>query len=403
MLQPSLSSEWESTPGNTAILAPPQQELYRYPSDGGPAWAAEAAAALDRLKQFADFPPFIIASPCMLKLVADIWRARNSSAPALITGETGTGKELIARAVHALSPVRGRNFVAQNCAEFIPGLIESELFGHRRGSFTGADRDRKGLIREAEGGTLFLDEIGELNSEMQKVFLRFLQEREVRPVGADNPIKANARIIAATNRDLEAELNAGRFRADLYERFNVLPLPVPPLRERREEIPLLIDHFLDLHRQREHRQGVRLSEEALGLMIRYDWPRNVRQLANEVYRLVLLAHDNDTIGAASLSDAIRTSVKAPSAPAAAIVGGNVVIDLSLPLREAKDRMERLFIVHDHQQHSAIRLVQLHLENWHEHLPGNHFVNEFWRRGIGAERRAARPWGEADRFLFCLRH
>jgi DNA-binding NtrC family response regulator len=297
----------------------------------------------------------------MLELLAVIWRARDSSAPALITGETGTGKELIACAVHALSPVRGRNFVAQNCAEFIPGLIESELFGHRRGSFTGADRDRKGLIREAEGGTLFLDEIGELDPEMQKVFLRFLQEREVRPVGADNSVKANARIIAATNRDLEADLNAGRFRADLYERFNVLPLPVPPLRERREEIPLLIDHFLDLLQQREHRQGVKLSEEAVGLMLRYDWPRNVRQLANEVHRLVLQARDNETIGVADVSPDISRRSQRQSTPSAEIVKGRAVIDLGLPLREAKDRMERLFIIHALEKaggnlsHAAARL------------------------------------------------
>jgi DNA-binding NtrC family response regulator len=361
MPQPSPSSEWESTPGNDGILAPPSPLPSSYSNHETQAGAAEAAAALDQLKQSADFPPFIIASPCMLELLAVIWRARDSSAPALITGETGTGKELIACAVHALSPVRGRNFVAQNCAEFIPGLIESELFGHRRGSFTGADRDRKGLIREAEGGTLFLDEIGELDPEMQKVFLRFLQEREVRPVGADNSVKANARIIAATNRDLEADLNAGRFRADLYERFNVLPLPVPPLRERREEIPLLIDHFLDLLQQREHRQGVKLSEEAVGLMLRYDWPRNVRQLANEVHRLVLQARDNETIGVADVSPEISRRSQRQSTPSAEIVKGRAVIDLGLPLREAKDRMERLFIIHALEKaggnlsHAAARL------------------------------------------------
>jgi transcriptional regulator with GAF, ATPase, and Fis domain len=186
----------------------------------------------------AAFPPFIIGSPAMLEIVAAIELARESMASVLITGETGTGKELLSRAVHVLSNRCDQQFIAFDCADVSRELIESELFGHRRGSFTGATRDRKGVIREANRGTLFLDEIGELSLKMQSKFLRFLQEREVRPVGADRPIKVDVRVIAATNRDLEAEVRAGRFRADLYERLNVLRLRVPPLRERREEIPL---------------------------------------------------------------------------------------------------------------------------------------------------------------------
>lgn len=299
--------------------------------------------ALTRLTATAAFPPFVIASPAMLELFAAIELAREGNASVLITGETGTSKELISRAVHALSARHEREFVTLDCAEVSQGLIESELFGHRRGSFTGAVRDRKGVIREADGGTLFLDEIGELSLETQKKFLRFLQEREVRPVGADRPIKTDVRVIAATNRDPESEVRAGRFRADLYERLNALRLRVPPLRERREDIPLLIEHFLERYQQEQGKQGLRLSDEAWTLLLGYDWPRNVRQLANEIYRLVTMSGSEEVIGAAALSPEIGSRSQRQSAPPAEVVEGRVVIDLGLPLREAMDEMERLFI------------------------------------------------------------
>jgi DNA-binding NtrC family response regulator len=292
----------------------------------------------------AALPPLVIASPAMLELIAAIELMRESSAPALITGETGAGKELISRAVHALSARCERQFVTLDCAEVSHGLIESELFGHRRGSFTGAISDRKGVIREADGGTLFLDEIGELSPETQKKFLRFLQEREVRPVGADRPVKTDVRVIAATNRDPESEVRAGRFRADLYERLNALRLRVPPLRERREDLPPLIEHFLECYQQEQGEQGLRLSDEAWALLFSYDWPRNVRQLANEIYRLVVLSGSEEVIGAAALSPEIRSQSERQSARPAEVVEGRVVIDLSLPLREAMDEMERVFII-----------------------------------------------------------
>jgi len=224
------------------------------------------------------------------------------------------------------------------------GLFESELFGHRRGSFTSADRDFKGIIREAEGGTLFLDEVGELPLVAQPKFLRFLQEGEVRPVGETRPIKTDVRVIAATNRDLEADVRSGRFRADLFERLNVLRFHILPLRERREDIPYLIAHFLNHHQRQEGKQGLRLSDEAMALLLGYDWPHNVRQLANVVRRLVILIWNDEVISAERVLEAIGARVHAPSPPSV-VVEGKAVIDLNLPLHEAKDELERLQIEH----------------------------------------------------------
>jgi transcriptional regulator with GAF, ATPase, and Fis domain len=295
------------------------------------------------LTRLAALQPFIAESPAMRDLIVAVERASEAAATVLITGETGVGKELISRAVHALSDRREREFIPFDCATVNRELIESELFGHRRGSFTGAIGDRPGLIREAEGGTLFLDEIGELSLETQKKFLRFLQEREVRPVGADRPFKADVRVIAATNRDLEAEVRAGRFRLDLYERLNVLRLRIPPLRERREEIPLLAEQFLELFQQQVRRQGQRLSDETMESLLSYHWPGNVRELQNEIHRLVVSAKNDEVIGPERLSPVIRAGTNAQPTPAAAIVEGRAMIDLNLPLREAIDQMERLFI------------------------------------------------------------
>jgi len=279
----------------------------------------------------------------MEDLVTKIKSSRGSSAPVLITGETGTGKELIAHAVHAISSRHKREFIPFDCGAVNPGLIESELFGHRRGSFTGADRNYKGVIRAAEGGTLFLDEIGELPLEIQPKLLRFLQEGEVRPVGAPKPIKTNVRVIAATNRDLEADVRSGRFRDDLFERLNVLRFHIPPLRERREDILPLIVYFLDRHQRQEDKQGLRLSDEALALLLGYGWPHNVRELANVMYRLVVFAENDELIGPERVLDAIRAGV-CSTPPAAAMVEGKIVIDPRLPYHERKNELERLSII-----------------------------------------------------------
>jgi len=298
-------------------------------------------AAPAKLRRPEAFLSIVYASRSMGEIINKIERSRDSSAPTLITGETGTGKELIARAVHAVSPRHGREFIPFNCGDASPELITSELFGYRRGAFTGADRDYKGVIREADGGTLFLDEVGELPLVAQAMFLRFLQEGEVRPLGEARPIKVNVRAIAATNRDLESDVRAGRFRADIFERLNKLRLRVPPLRERDEDIPLLIEHFLGHHQRETGKQGVRPSDEARALMLGYQWPGNVREMENVLYRLVVFAENHEEIGRKRILEEIRVCAQPP---AAKTVEGGIVIDSRLPYSEARDELERSFIV-----------------------------------------------------------
>jgi DNA-binding NtrC family response regulator len=222
-------------------------------------------------------PGFVGASRAMRDLFALVRRAAPSPLPLLITGESGTGKELVARAVHHLS---GRGaFVAVNCAAFPENLLESELFGHQRGAFTGADRDKPGLFETAHGGTLFLDEIGELPAALQPKLLRALEQGEIRRVGATTERKVDVRVIAATNRSLDDEVRAGRFRDDLLWRLNVLPVHVPPLRERRADIPLLAEHFL---------RGHPVESDAMALLTAYAWPGNVRELRNAIERATTL-------------------------------------------------------------------------------------------------------------------
>lgn len=206
----------------------------------------------------------------------------------LILGESGTGKELIAHSIHKVSPRRDKPFVVVNCGTLPANLIESELFGHEKGSFTNAAAKREGKFELADGGTVFLDEIGELPLELQVKFLRVLQEKEIEPVGG-RPKKINVRVLAATNKDLEEEVAAGRFRIDLYYRLNVFPLTLPPLRERKTDIPLLADHFLKKYGTREGRPTPRLSEEAIQKLTNYHWPGNIRELENTIQRNVVLA------------------------------------------------------------------------------------------------------------------
>jgi transcriptional regulator with GAF, ATPase, and Fis domain len=287
------------------------------------------------------FSSIVYASRVMDEVINKIERSRESSAPTLITGETGTGKELIVHAVHAVSPRHGREFIPFNCGGAPPELITSELFGYRRGAFTGADRDYKGVIREAEGGTLFLDEVGELPLVAQAMFLRFLQEGEVRPLGEARPIKVNVRAIAATNRDLESDVRVGRFRADLFERLNKLRLRVPPLRERGEDISLLIEYFLGRHQRETGKQGVRPSDEARALMFDYQWPGNVREMENVLYRLVVFAESHEEIGRKRVLEEIG-GCDPPSA--AALVEDKIVIDRRLPYHERKNELARLSII-----------------------------------------------------------
>ena len=214
----------------------------------------------------------------------------------LITGESGTGKELVARALHQRSLRRDRPFVALNCGALTETLLESELFGHMKGSFTGADATKKGLIEGAEGGTIFLDEIGETTPMMQVKLLRVLQERKFRRVGGLEEVEADIRVVAATNQDLPKLVAEGRFREDLFYRINVIPIQLPPLRDRREDIPLIADHFLAKYRQAMGKSIETISGEAVARLASYHWPGNIRELENVIERAVALEKTPDHPG-----------------------------------------------------------------------------------------------------------
>ena len=238
-------------------------------------------------------------------------RLKDTRTPVLITGESGTGKELIARAIHFRGALASRPFVAVDCGSLVPTLIESELFGYEKGAFTGAVKAKVGLFQSANGGTIFLDEIGELPPEMQAKLLRVLQEKEVRPVGSNQKVKVDVRVIAATNRDLETEYRNGTFRKDLYFRLNVVTVHVPALRERRSDIPMLVHWFLDRSAKGE---SVQVTSAAMKYLLQYDWPGNVRELENCIERAVALG-DRRTIDLGDLPPAIVSG--APFEPAEA--------------------------------------------------------------------------------------
>jgi DNA-binding NtrC family response regulator len=223
------------------------------------------------------------------KLVA---RVAPSTATVLVVGESGTGKELVARAIHNRSPRTTKPFVPVNCTALSESLLESELFGHARGAFTGAIAAKRGLFETANGGTLFLDEIGDMGPKMQAQILRVLQDGEMRPVGGTDAIRVDVRLVCATNRDLEAEVKAGRFREDLYFRINVVTVRMPPLRDRAGDIPILVRHFLNKVAKREGRAEASVSPEALDVLCRYGWPGNVRELENAIERAVAVAKGN---------------------------------------------------------------------------------------------------------------
>lgn len=227
-------------------------------------------------------------SPAMQHLLSEIALVAPSEATVLIHGDSGTGKELVARAIHASSARSEKPLVTLNCAALNESLLESELFGHEKGAFTGADKRREGRFVEADGGTLFLDEIGDISPMMQVRLLRAIQEREVQRVGSNQTISVDVRLIAATHRDLAAEVNAGRFRQDLYYRLNVVAIEVPSLRQRREDIPLLAGHFLQRFAERNRKAVKGFTPQAMDLLIHYDWPGNIRELENAVERAVVL-------------------------------------------------------------------------------------------------------------------
>jgi len=237
------------------------------------------------------------------KLVEQIARAAKSSASVLVTGERGTGKELVARAIHLLSPRAKGPLEKLNCAALPSELIESELFGHEAGAFTGATKQRRGKFERASGGTLFLDEVGDMPLPMQAKLLRVLQEREIERVGGNETIKVDTRVVAATNRDLVKACEEGAFRADLYDRLNVVPLHIPPLRARREDVPLLARHFLEIAAKANDRPGMRIEDDAIQVLVAYSFPGNVRELRNLTERLVILTPD-DVIRAADVRNCL---------------------------------------------------------------------------------------------------
>ncbi len=247
---------------------------------------------------------FIFASPAMQALVANIKKIRTSRVTVLITGESGTGKEVVARAIHKFSDRREAPFSAFNCTIASPEVVNSQLFGHKKGSFTGAISDTVGVISSANKGTLLLDEIGDLALEVQPKLLRFLQDGEVHRLGDNKPTQVDVRVIAATNADLEKMVTEGKFREDLYYRLNIIRFRIPPLRERREEIPILIEHYLTMYCEQSEKRNITIEKRTLDLMTVYDWPGNVRQLANEIQRLVAYKDSGEIITAKDLSTAI---------------------------------------------------------------------------------------------------
>jgi formate hydrogenlyase transcriptional activator len=256
----------------------------------------------------------------------------------LILGETGTGKELIARAIHSRSKRANRAFVTVNCAAIPPSLIASELFGHEKGAFTGAIQRRVGRFESAEGGTLFLDEIGELPLETQVALLRVLQEREFNRVGAQRPIAIDVRVLAATNRDLNAAIAQGAFRADLFYRLNVFPIHLPALRDRSGDIPLLVEYLVERYAQKAGKRFRRISKETLDLFKRYSWPGNVRELQNVIERAVILCDGDMFSVEASWLGAASPKPSARNAALAADITGRERTMIESALHEATGRV-----------------------------------------------------------------
>ena len=255
----------------------------------------------------------LVGSSAPMKALFDAMElAAPSGSTVLIFGETGTGKELVARAIHHNSSRREGPFVTLNCGAIPEQLIESELFGYRKGAFTGATADRKGKFEVANGGTLFLDEVGEIPLPLQPKLLRVLQSGEVDRIGADRPVEVDVRIVAATHRELEALLAEGRFREDLYYRLAVVPLRVPALRDRRDDLPLLAQHFVDKMIRKTGRTALRLAPEVFALFDRYPWPGNVRELENTIERMVVLSRE-DLLGPENLPENIRRAAESPGA------------------------------------------------------------------------------------------
>ena len=297
-----------------------------------------------------DFSNIVAKSGKMQEVLKMIGRVAESEATVLILGESGTGKELVAKAIHYNSPRREQPFVTVNCPSIPDTLLESELFGHVRGAFTGATKDRRGKFEQADGGTIFLDEIGDLKPELQAKLLRVLQEREIERVGGDKPVKVDIRILAATNQDLQTRVKEGLFREDLFYRLTVVPIQLPPLRAHKQEIPYLVDHFL--HKFAAGR-SLRLSETTTAALLSYDWPGNVRELENAVERAAILT-TTDLITPEVLPPQLRLKTKD-------VVDGDVIHipDEGVALSEVEGRCIRVALEKcNGNQSRAARFLQI---------------------------------------------
>jgi transcriptional regulator with PAS, ATPase and Fis domain len=281
------------------------------------------------------YPLLIGEHPLVQKIIQLTRKVAATDATILIMGESGTGKELVARAVHTLSTRVDRPFIPVNCGAIPAELLESEMFGHERGAFTGAIGQRAGMFQLANGGTIFLDEVGEMSPTLQVKLLRVLQDREIRPVGADRVLKVDVRVIAASNKDLSAEVDAGNFREDLFYRLQVIPIVMPPLRERRSDVPLLVAHFLEKHSRKRPGRPAQISEEAMVHLWEYDWPGNVRELENLLERLVILSEDG-RIEVDHLPPSIRSFISEKKIPRPSL--GEEGLDLNTAVEEFENRL-----------------------------------------------------------------
>jgi DNA-binding NtrC family response regulator len=272
---------------------------------------AETRELRERLRERDRFQGIVGASPGMREVFKTVTQIAPSRISVLILGGSGTGKELVARAIHQLSPRAAGPFVTINCAALSETLLESELFGHERGSFTGAQGRREGKFKAADGGTLFLDEVAEIPAATQVKLLRFLQEREFERVGSNAPVRVDVRVVAATNRDIKQDVASGRFREDLFYRLNVISVRIPPLNERRADVPLLAEHFVEKYAAENGKPVKGIDDQALARLLGYGWPGNVRELENVIERAVVLC-DGDTISERHLPDEVRPMVTGAS-------------------------------------------------------------------------------------------
>jgi two-component system NtrC family response regulator len=312
----------------------------------------EVAALRTRLGEIDAIPGIVTAGGAMNEVLSTISRVAPSGVSVLVTGESGTGKEMVARAIHAASPRAEGPFAAINGAALSPTLLESELFGHERGAFTGADRARAGRLEAASGGTLFLDEIGDLPADVQVKLLRVLQERSVERVGSTRSIPVDVRVVAATHRDLPGMVKEGTFREDLFYRLAVVIVELPPLRRRRADIPLLVDHFIARHRETIGSEARAFSREAMDLLVRYDYPGNVRELENVVQRALVLAR-GEIVRTDDLPPALLASDSTESGTAAALESGSLPERVAALERQAIE--EALELEGGNQSRAARRL------------------------------------------------